>query len=173
MKLPVTSERTLPDHKHLRRIPVWIPSDQAVIYFVTVCCANRRPIFREPSAVQIAVRSLIDCARRTAWHVSQICMMPDHVHLMLSPANEREQSLSKVIQRWKSSSKQRLNKVGVLGDVWQREFFDHLLRSDESLTEKWRYVEMNPVRAGLCECPEEYPYLGTPEEILQRIDMRR
>ena len=40
--------------------------------------------------------------------------------------------------------------------------FDRLLRSDESLTEKWRYVEMNSVRAGLCSVPEEFPYLGTP-----------
>jgi hypothetical protein len=44
-----------------------------------------------------------------------------------------------------------------------------LLRSNESLTDKWRYVEMNPIRAGLCSTPEEYPYLGTPEEILSRL----
>jgi hypothetical protein len=73
------------------------------------------------------------------------------------------------MQRWKSSSKQRLNQNGIDGGIWQREFFDRLLRSDESLTEKWRYVEMNPVRAGLCESPEQYPYLGTPEEITTRL----
>ena len=82
---------------------------------------------------------------------------------------EREQKLSKVMQRWKSSSKQRLNRAGEDGAVWQDEFFDRLLRSDESLTDKWRYVEMNPVRAGLCECPEDYPYLGTPVEMLKRL----
>lgn len=82
---------------------------------------------------------------------------------------EREQKLSKLMQRWKSSSKQRLNRAGVAGDIWQREFFDRLLRSNENLTDKWRYVEMNPVRAGLSSAPEEYPYLGTPEEILARL----
>ena len=99
----------------------------------------------------------------------QICFMPDHVHMMISPAQDREQPLSKIIQRWKSSSKQRLNGCGVLGEIWQREFFDHLLRSDQNLTEKWHYVALNPVRAGLCEHPEEYPYLGTPEDIFKRI----
>ena len=73
------------------------------------------------------------------------------------------------MQRWKSSSKQRLNHAGIAGAIWQREFFDHLLRSGESLTEKWRYVEMNPVRAGLCAHPEEYPYLGAPMDILERV----
>ncbi|RKX42538.1 MAG: hypothetical protein DRP64_09705 [Verrucomicrobia bacterium] len=59
--------------------------------------------------------------------------------------------------------------MGVEGHIWQAEFFDRLLRSDESLTDKWRYVEMNPVRAGLCESPDDYPYLGTPVEILKRL----
>jgi REP element-mobilizing transposase RayT len=95
--------------------------------------------------------------------------MLGHVHLMVAPVQEREQKLSNLIQRWKSSSKQRLNRAGVEGDIWQREFFDRLLRSDENLTDKWRYTEMNPVRAGLCSSPEAYPYLGTPARILNRL----
>jgi len=43
---------------------------------------------------------------------------------------------------------------------WQEGFFDHLLRSDESHAEKWEYVRQNPVRAGLCHQPEEWPYQG-------------
>jgi REP element-mobilizing transposase RayT len=159
----------LPDRKHLKRIPVWIPSSQSVVYFVTVCCADRRIVFNNDHSVQIALESLIKCTKATEWNVLQTCFMPDHVHLMVSPIIEREQKLSKLMQRWKSSSKQRLNSSGVEGDIWQREFFDRLLRSDENLTDKWRYVEMNPVRAGLCSFPEEYPYLGTPAEILERI----
>ena len=161
--------KDLTARKHLKRIPIWIPTNQRVIYFVTACCANRRKIFADAPAVKKAMESLIKCADATDWDVPQICFMPDHVHLIMMPMHEREQKLSNVIQRWKSSSKQRLNRSGIRGDIWQREFFDRLLRSDESLTEKWRYVEMNPVRAGLCSVPEEYPYLGTPEGILKRL----
>ncbi|MEE9368463.1 MAG: transposase [Pontiella sp.] len=159
----------LPERNHLKRIPVWIPSDQRVIYFVTACCLDRRKVFTSDSAVKITLESLIKCATATEWHVPQICFMPDHVHLMLLPMREREQKLSLLMQRWKSSSKQRLNRAGIEDDIWQREFFDRLLRSDESLTDKWRYVEMNPVRAGLSSAPEDYPYLGIPEEILARL----
>jgi REP element-mobilizing transposase RayT len=159
----------LPERNHLKRIPVWIPSDQRVIYFVTVCCAGRRNVFCNDLTVKTALESLTQSADTTGWNILQLCFMPDHVHLMVAPVQEREQKLSNLIQRWKSSSKQRLNRAGVEGDIWQREFFDRLLRSDENLTDKWRYTEMNPVRAGLCSSPEAYPYLGTPARILNRL----
>ena len=166
---PVVMDKPSPNRRHLKRIPVWIPRDQTVIYFVTLCCDRRRQVFTIGSRVRILLESLLGMTKSTHWKVPQICIMPDHVHLMMMPMEEREQSLSRVVQRWKSSSQQRFTRAGLTGRVWQREFFDHLLRSDESLTEKWRYIEMNPVRAGLAKTPAEYPYLGSPDEILQRL----
>jgi len=51
-------------------------------------------------------------------------------------------------------------RVVVLGRDWQPGFFDHILRSDESYTEKWNYVRDNPVRAGLVEIADDWPYQG-------------
>jgi REP element-mobilizing transposase RayT len=118
----------LPERKHLKRIPVWVPSNQSVVYFVTVCCADRRQAFTNNFAVKIALESLLKCAQSTDWNILQVCFMPDHVHLLAAPLLDREQKLSKLIQRWKSSSKQRLNRAGIEGAIWQREFFDRLLR---------------------------------------------
>jgi REP element-mobilizing transposase RayT len=95
--------------------------------------------------------------------------MPDHVHLLLSPMKEREQSLSDFMRSWKSCVVLRLRQIGMESKVWQREFHDRLLRSDEKLEEKWEYVRQNPVRAGLCREPEEYPFSGTTEEIVQKL----
>jgi len=44
--------------------------------------------------------------------------------------------------------------------VWQREFFDHVLRSEESYAEKWEYMRQNPVRAGLAMSAEDWPFQG-------------
>jgi hypothetical protein len=41
---------------------------------------------------------------------------------------------------------------------WQEGCFDRLLRSDESLSDKWEYLRQNPVRAGLVANPEDWPY---------------
>ena len=56
---------------------------------------------------------------------------------------------------------------GVVSSVraWQDGFFDHLLRSGESYAEKWNYVRMNPVRAGLVARPEDWPYSGEIEKL--------
>ena len=44
--------------------------------------------------------------------------------------------------------------------VWQPGFFDHLMRSSESYTEKWNYVRQNPVRAGLVNNPDHWEFQG-------------
>jgi hypothetical protein len=44
--------------------------------------------------------------------------------------------------------------------VWEEGFFDHVLRSNESYSQKWHYVRENPVRAGLVRSVEDWPYQG-------------
>jgi len=48
----------------------------------------------------------------------------------------------------------------VIRGIWQRGFFDHLIWSDESYSEKWNYVQQNPVRAGLVRDADEWPFQG-------------
>lgn len=45
---------------------------------------------------------------------------------------------------------------------WQKGFFDHVLRSDESYAEKWLYVRNNPARAGLVANSDDWEYRGEP-----------
>jgi putative transposase len=160
-------ETSFPQRKHLKRIPVWLSSDKPIIYFVTACCADRKPIFSNPTSVRIATEGMQRMETRLDWKVWKVCFMPDHVHLLLSPIADPDQQLSRFMQRWKTSAKLRLNQNGTEGEIWQREFFDRLLRSNEKLSEKWAYVRDNPVRAGLCNDPAKYPFAGTPEEVLE------
>jgi putative transposase len=48
------------------------------------------------------------------------------------------------------------------GVVWQRDFFDHRLRSDESWRDKAEYIALNPVRKGLVTRPEDWPHIWMP-----------
>ena len=155
--------KTLPQRKHLKRIPVWLPNDQPTHYFVTQCCFERKELFTDPKNVRFALDAMIDMTERLQWKIYYACFMTDHVHWVLSPQENREQSLSKLMQRWKSSTTQKIAK-----NIWQDEFFDHLLRSDESLSEKWQYIMMNPVRAGFTEKPDDYPFVGSVEEIYKK-----
>ena len=86
--------------------------------------------------------------------------MPDHVHFFCKPTHEAKK-LSELMQHWKQWSSKRIkNELRLEGAIWQEEFFDHLLRSHESYSEKWNYVEKNPVRAGLVERAEDWPFAG-------------
>ena len=53
----------------------------------------------------------------------------------------------------------------LLGNMWQEEFFDHVLRSAESYGEKWNYVRNNPVRAGLVANADNWSWQGEVEEL--------
>ena len=86
-------------------------------------------------------------------------IMPDHIHLfvVMPPAGL---TLPGWIQALKSVLGKQLLANGHDKPHWQRGFFDHVMRSADSYSEKWEYVRLNPVRAGLCNDPEEWPYQG-------------
>jgi len=83
-------------------------------------------------------------------------------------------TLSEFIAAWKSWTAKRINKIvaprsagaATTSSLWQREFFDHVLRSSESYAEKWNYVFDNPVRAGLVTTADNWPYAGEVEMLM-------
>ena len=78
-------------------------------------------------------------------------LMPDHVHLIISIAPNSDTTLGAWVKAFKAVVANRAFK-------WQSGFFDHVLRSDESRAEKWEYIRMNPVRAGLVRHPDDWPF---------------
>ncbi len=80
--------------------------------------------------------------------------MPDHLHVLVAPTKERDATLgnfSAALKRWMRHELKASWK-------WQPGCFDRLLRSGDSLHEKWLYVQENPVRAGLVQHWEDWPY---------------
>ena len=71
------------------------------------------------------------------------------------------------MQRWKEWSSKRISReLKLSGRLWQQEFFDHLLRSSESYSQKWDYVKENPVRAGLVKSSDRWPWQGEIESLM-------
>ena len=91
-------------------------------------------------------------------------VMPDHVHMILTPLVKREAmevySLAEIMDAVKGASAHKINRaLGREGRVWQSESFDHVLRSSENLDAKIIYVLENPVRRGLAAEWTEYPWI--------------
>ncbi|HEY9072985.1 MAG TPA: transposase, partial [Desulfobaccales bacterium] len=92
-----------------------------------------------------------------------VVVMPDHVHMIFSSLKDSEGQafgLAEILSGIKGTSAHSINQVlNRRGHVWQREFFDHVLRSDESAYSKVQYICENPVRKGLVKEPDDYPWL--------------
>jgi putative transposase len=83
-------------------------------------------------------------------------VMANHVHLLVTPqvsVSQITQSLKRFTAREANTT---LHLTGAL--FWQDESYDHLVRNDTELQRIARYIEWNPVKAGLVSTPEEFPY---------------
>ena len=147
-------------HRHLKRLHhVW---SRQPVYFVTICVDERRPLLACETAHVILKQEWQQSLVRHQWAVGRYVVMPDHVHFFITPALESSWSLSMVVGKWKEwTAKRLLRALGGSAPLWQPEFFDHLLRSDETRQEKWAYVRENPVRAGLVTAAIDWPYAGS------------
>jgi REP element-mobilizing transposase RayT len=83
-------------------------------------------------------------------------IMPNHVHILITPLRE----LPAIMQSLKGHTAREANKIlGLTGHpFWQDESYDRFVRNEQEFGKIASYIEMNPVRAGLCFAPEEFRY---------------
>ena len=113
-------------------------------------------------ALQVLLEVWENADHLYGWKVGSFVVMPDHVHFFCAPGRGDARPLRFFVGKWKEWTAKYLHRRhGHPASLWQDEFFDHVLRSDESREEKWHYVHRNPVRAGLVAEPDEWPYWGT------------
>ena len=155
----LTSEpyHALMTHKpRLRRLD-WVSACEP-LYFITACAEGRRKILANPS-VHDAFITFARGAEERGVFVGRYVLMPDHVHLFVA-RSEDGVLLSAWIKSLKNSLSKALRRQSIPSPHWQKDFFDHVLRSSESYDEKWQYIVHNPVRAKLVARVEDWPYQG-------------
>jgi len=118
---------------------------------VTVCCRKRGgESLIEPGAAQSLLNSVRFRNERRIWWCTAFVVMPDHVHGLIRFTGTGD--MRSTIQNWKAWTAKST------GVSWQRDWFDHRLRGDQSEREKANYLWQNPVRAGLVDDAEQWPW---------------
>jgi REP element-mobilizing transposase RayT len=112
--------------------------------------AGGAPLLKLPVLADAAFQALADHPLTLA-----ATILPAHVHWLLSDSR----ALSTTVGRYKSVVAAKVRGAGRARRLWQRSFWDHVVRDSEKLDRIARYVLENPVRAGLCERYEDYPYV--------------
>lgn len=132
-------------------------------YFVTSITWQKRELFRKPEAATILVETLLHYREKGFYRLHDYVVMPDHLHLILTP--NQDTSLEKGVQMIKGGSSHRMGKqLQMRFPVWQAGFHEHWIRSREDYEARRRYIETNPVKAKLAERAEEYPYSSAVRE---------
>jgi putative transposase len=135
--------------------------------FFTLQTVRGRSPFAHRRFALIAVDCLLGQRNKSNCQVDAYCVMPDHVHLLVTPIADGCSSLL-YIDRFKGWCGRMMRLEGYEGDIWQRGSYDHLVRKEEDLLALGEYILANPVRKGLSEDVESYLWSGIPEPIATR-----
>jgi len=116
--------------------------------------ATSGPLYlRQPEIARIMVEA-IRYRDPKQYEFHEFVVMPNHVHLLVTP----HMPVSGLMQSLKRFTARECNRImGLTGQpFWQEESYDRLVRNQEEFAKIARYIEMNPVRAGLVTSPEEF-----------------
>jgi putative transposase len=128
-------------------------------YYITICTYKRQPFFEEPLLRSILEEQWNILPQQFTTIIPDIfVIMPDHVHGILwidAKPVKGSPSLSKIIGAYKSKTcvlwlrERGYAKDGYIGSIWQRSYYDHIIRSEEDYEIKRNYILNNPIVAEL------------------------
>ncbi|HEX4139220.1 MAG TPA: transposase [Candidatus Methylacidiphilales bacterium] len=133
--------------------PYWVTSEAD--YFATICAVPRRKnLFCHPDLG----KAVLDAAKlyneKHVWWCHLIMLMPDHIHMLVCFPPDKVMSQAVGLGKRGLARQHKIS--------WQRNYFDHCIRNEENDFYKSEYILHNPVRAGLVEKWEDWPYFWMP-----------
>lgn len=133
-----------------RTLPGWT-------YFVTTKAWQNASLFQVQETAEVVVRKILEYRDRGSYLLHEFVLMPNHLHLILTPAENV--SLEKAVQLIKGGSSYEIHRArGNKMQIWQSGFHESRVVSWEDLKRKAEYVRFNPVAAKLVDLPNDWTY---------------
>lgn len=130
---------------------------------------NRQATFHEAADYERYIHELISAARQARCAIHCYVLMTNHTHLLVTP--EHDHGISQMMQSLGRSYVGYINrKYDRTGTLWEGRYKASLVDSNEYLLCCYRYIELNPVRAGLVADPSEYPWSSYRHHALGQFD---
>lgn len=126
-------------------------------FFVTTDTYGGRNLLQSERMAGLLIDVLRSCVRESRFVIHEFVIMPNHLHVLLTVPGELsvESAMQLIKGRFSFRAKKELE---FAGEVWQRGFSDVRITDEESFVRHRKYIEQNPVRAGLANAPDEYPF---------------
>ena len=126
---------------------------------------DRNAVFVNDSDFRYYLDNLIEWKAKYDISVYAYCLMTNHVHLILVP-NTEGHTISKLMRRLSARQGRRVNRLERrVGTLWAGRFKSSVVDKDDYLMACLRYVELNPVRAGIVPRPEEYHWSSYAQRV--------
>jgi putative transposase len=130
---------------------------EARTFFTTSATWERRPILQSHPLCHLLIDVIRENRAKQRFQMHEFVFLRDHLHLILTPAPLA--SLEKAMQYIKGGFSHRAkNELLFQGQIWQKSYQDHRIQDANDYAQHVEYIRMNPVKAGLAENPEDYPY---------------
>ena len=126
-------------------------------FFATTRTSQSRALLQSDRNATLLIDVLRSYVSAKKFRLHDFVVMPDHVHLLLTVGEGM--TIEKAMQFVKGGFSYRLRKEhGYSGEVWQRGFSESRVEDGPSFVRHREYIAANPVKAGLADSPEAYPY---------------
>jgi REP element-mobilizing transposase RayT len=128
-------------------------------------------LLRQPRAASAVVEYLI-AKSGVAYDLEAFVVMPNHVHVLVTARpNVHVGDMARIL---KGGSSFAVNKaLGRTGNLWQRDYFDRVIRDSDHFRRTLEYIEWNPVRARLAATPESFPWSSAHPRVALRLSSTR
>jgi REP-associated tyrosine transposase len=134
-------------------------------YFITSRTWESRKLFIKPAVCEIVIETMLSYRDAGHYLLHSFVLMPDHLHVLLTPGDSI--SLERAVQFIKGGSSRRITQqLNFRQSIWQRGYTDHRIRDAQDYETHCRYIEANPVRAGLVGSAREYSWSSTSKQLV-------
>jgi putative transposase len=140
------------------------------VYFFTVVTFERTPIFKNPIACELFHSTWWEVKQRLPFETEAFCLLPDHLHCIWHlPEGDSDFSIrwSEIKRLFTRGYHQHIGPGGIRNisrrkkgeaAIWQRRFWEHVIRDQEDFNRHVAYIHFNPVKHGLVEQVKDWPW---------------
>ncbi|TES93221.1 MAG: hypothetical protein E3J87_02755 [Candidatus Cloacimonadota bacterium] len=124
--------------------------------YVTTKTKKNIAYFKNSRHAETVISAIYFCHKKEWMYLLSFVVMPEHSHIIIIP---RDKDSSQIMHSIKSYTANKINEfLKRKGNLWQQSFWEYTIPNRKILLQKVQYVHNNPVRKGLCNTPEEYPF---------------
>ena len=150
-------------------------------FFFTLVTEGRAPIFSSETARHLLRRAIEECRSTRPFDPVALVLLPDHAHAMWTlPPNDSNYSIrwaaikARFTHDWLEAGGSEQRRTGSRvhdrrRGVWQRRFWEHVIRDEDDYAHHLNYLHFNPVKHGLSQCPHAWPFSTFPKWVRRRM----